>query len=233
VDTPTRPRSPRAVYSLVPGEQVGKVWSRRGIDDLRPLDAFDERLASMNRRFRTPRILAVDIVDGIFEFPREVIVKKDKVRKTEELLRDVEAGRDIAPKSVGLLATLCAEYEMSVTANEEEANAFHQRVQSALEDMDVNRYLDSKVGYAIRLLESENLYYEEDRKLANLFEQIGSLMFFRLSLMRRDGSNYWMLSESFSRTGAEGASSRGLFWILTKIGCVRLQNYLSSQPRFI
>lgn len=109
-------------------------------------------------------------------------MKRYKIQEAEELLRDVEAGRDIAPKSVGFLATLCAEYEMSAPANEEEANAFHQRVQSAIEDMDVKRYLDAKVGYVITLLESEHLHYEEDSKLAYSFEQIGSLMFFQIKL---------------------------------------------------
>ncbi len=54
-----------AVYSLVPGELVAKVWSRRSIDSLRRLEAFYERLASTNGRLRTPRILDVDIVDGV------------------------------------------------------------------------------------------------------------------------------------------------------------------------
>ncbi|MFP4600923.1 MAG: phosphotransferase family protein [Persicimonas sp.] len=54
-----------AVYSLVPGELVAKVWSRRGIDSLRRLEAFYERLASTNGRLRTPRILDVDLVDGV------------------------------------------------------------------------------------------------------------------------------------------------------------------------
>ncbi|MFP4600131.1 MAG: phosphotransferase family protein, partial [Persicimonas sp.] len=54
-----------AVYMLVPGELVAKVWSRRGIDSLRRLEAFYERLASTNGRVLTPRILDVDIVDGV------------------------------------------------------------------------------------------------------------------------------------------------------------------------
>ena len=54
-----------AVYSLIPGELVAKVWSHRRGDRLRRLAAFNKRLAEAQGSLRTPKIHRIDIVDGV------------------------------------------------------------------------------------------------------------------------------------------------------------------------
>ncbi|QDG53954.1 aminoglycoside phosphotransferase family protein [Persicimonas caeni] len=54
-----------AVYSLVPGELVAKVWFHRGADTLRPLAAYYDRLSRANHSLRTPKIHRIDTVDGV------------------------------------------------------------------------------------------------------------------------------------------------------------------------
>lgn len=54
-----------AVYSLIPGELVAKVWFHRGADTLRRLAGFYDRLSRANHSLRTPKIHRIDTVDGV------------------------------------------------------------------------------------------------------------------------------------------------------------------------
>lgn len=51
-----------AVFALVPGERVAKVWTRRGEEDLRQLAAFYDALLARVDRLRTPQILDIERV---------------------------------------------------------------------------------------------------------------------------------------------------------------------------
>ncbi|QDG52179.1 hypothetical protein FIV42_15955 [Persicimonas caeni] len=107
---------------------------------------------------------------------------KEKKEQLQKLLGSVEAGRDIAPKSVGFLATLSAEVDHWMRPTEIERGDFHQRVQTALATLTADKYIDRAIGRATRLLESEHLSHEEDSQLAYLFEQVGALLFFQVEL---------------------------------------------------
>lgn len=99
----------------------------------------------------------------------------------EELLSKIEAGQDISPKSAGLLASRASIVELSCQPTGG-AEQFHRRVQSALQQLDAEAYLDGRVDYALTLFDGGRLIYEEYLKLASIFESIGALMHFDIQM---------------------------------------------------
>jgi hypothetical protein len=53
-----------AVYSLIPGEVVAKVWSRRGESELQKLQKFYRKISDSHGSIQIPEILEIDVVDG-------------------------------------------------------------------------------------------------------------------------------------------------------------------------
>lgn len=53
-----------AVYSLIPGEVVAKVWSRRGETELQKLQKFYQKISDFHGSIQIPEILEIDVVDG-------------------------------------------------------------------------------------------------------------------------------------------------------------------------
>ena len=107
---------------------------------------------------------------------------KDKWQVVEELLSTVELNGDLGSGDVRTVAVHCAEFELE-ESTDINSDGFHERVQGALGKLPAEQVLNSTVEYALTLLEhGEGLIYEEDLRLASLFEEIGSLMFFQVEL---------------------------------------------------
>jgi hypothetical protein len=53
-----------AVYSLIPGEIVAKIWSRRSKPTLQNLQRFYNKISNLESSIRTPKILEIFTVDG-------------------------------------------------------------------------------------------------------------------------------------------------------------------------
>lgn len=60
-----------AVYSLIPGELVAKVWSRRGESELQKLQNFYRKISDYHGSIQIPEILDIEIVD-------ETLISKER-----------------------------------------------------------------------------------------------------------------------------------------------------------